>query len=213
METRALLVETATRIFSDHCDKALLDSAERGEFPERLLELLRENGFEALAMESSGVDLSDVFAVLKVAGGFAVPLPLAEMLLGNRWLGSEAELVSVGWQAESGDATVPWGRRAERLITVSMDEGAKLVVGELAEPGSNLAGEPRDRIRVQTSQTLTLAEDAYPLMALSRVVLIAGALERVLGPGLGFVFILLIGLMGTRKLVNSPPVAVLRELD
>jgi putative ABC transport system permease protein len=34
-----------------------------------------------------------------------------------------------------------------------------------------------------------------------------------LGPGLGFVFILLIGLLGTRKLVNSPPVAVLRELD
>ena len=34
-----------------------------------------------------------------------------------------------------------------------------------------------------------------------------------LGPTLGLVFILLIGMLGTRKLVNSPPVAVLRELD
>ena len=32
LETRQLIVDTATKIFTDHCDKALLDSAEAGEF-------------------------------------------------------------------------------------------------------------------------------------------------------------------------------------
>ena len=30
-ETRQLLVDTAERIFADHCDKALLDAADKGE--------------------------------------------------------------------------------------------------------------------------------------------------------------------------------------
>ena len=85
METRHLILDTAQRMFSDHCDKPLLDSAEQGVFPTALLTLIRENGFQQLAMHTSGVALADALAVLKPAGQHALPLPLAEMLLGNRW--------------------------------------------------------------------------------------------------------------------------------
>ncbi len=33
MNTRQMLVDSAEKIFTDHCDKVLLDSAEAGEFP------------------------------------------------------------------------------------------------------------------------------------------------------------------------------------
>ena len=64
MSTRALLVDSAERIFADHCDKALLDAAERGEFPERLLTVLVENGLDAMAMPDSGIALGDVHRYL-----------------------------------------------------------------------------------------------------------------------------------------------------
>ena len=48
-DTRQLLVDTAERIFADHCNKASLDAAERGEFPAALWQTLCENGFHELA--------------------------------------------------------------------------------------------------------------------------------------------------------------------
>ncbi|MFP6816840.1 MAG: hypothetical protein VB949_14400, partial [Pseudomonadales bacterium] len=71
MSTQQILIDSAERIFSDHCDKPLLDLAESGEFPTALWEVLKENGFAELARDDSGFDLADVFAVLKVAGRHA----------------------------------------------------------------------------------------------------------------------------------------------
>ena len=86
MSTRQLLLDSAERMFTDHSDKRLLDEAEAGEFPESLLKLVRDNGLHEIALPDSGVGLDDVFAVLEVAGRFALPLPIAEMVLGGRWL-------------------------------------------------------------------------------------------------------------------------------
>lgn len=187
METRTLLLDTATRMFADHCDKALLDAAERGEFPESLLDVVTEGGFQQLAMRSSGVDLPDALAVLKAAGHYAAPLPLAEMILGNRWLESDESLVSIGIGDDRSASDVPWGRRADAVIAVSPQSGAFLLRDLTVEPGTNLAGEPRDQVRGASSERLDLQEDPFTLLALTRVVLMAGALERALTLSLTYV--------------------------
>ncbi|MEM8765942.1 MAG: acyl-CoA dehydrogenase [Pseudomonadota bacterium] len=186
MSTRTLLLDTADRIFADHCDKSLLDAAERGEFPEDLFSLVRENGFQQLAMVSSGVDLADALAVLTTAGHHAAPLPLAEMLLANRWLDDDAGLTSVGLGDASGARAVPWGRRADRVIAIGA-EGAWLLEDLAVEAAVNLAGEPRDKIQAAKSQPLELKEDGYLLLALSRVALMAGGLSRALELSLAYV--------------------------
>ncbi len=187
MDTRGLLLDTATRIFSDHCDKALLDAAETGEFPERLFGLIRENGFHGLAMTASEVPLIESFLVLKVAGRFALPLPLAEILLGNRWLDRDDRLIAIGIGDATGARNVPWGRLADSVVAVR-ESGEVALLGDFTvTEGTNLAGEPRDRVVADSVESLELSDDAFSEMALSRVMLMAGALERVLELSLQYV--------------------------
>ncbi len=186
MSTRTLLLDSADRIFADHCDKTLLDAAERGEFAEALFNLVHENGFQQLAMKSSGVELADALAVLTTVGRHAVPLPLAEMLLANRWLDDDAGLTSVGLGDASGAQAVPWGRRADRVIAIGAD-GTWLLEDLSVEEAVNLAGEPRDKVTGAKSQPLELEEDGYLLLALSRVALMAGGLSRALDLSLAYV--------------------------
>ncbi len=181
MSTRDLIVETADRIFADHCDKALLDAAERGEFPEALFELLKENGLHELALADSGLTLADAFAVFKVAGRHALPLPLPELVLGNRWLDGDAGFVSIGPAAGAAEGArdVPWGRRADRVLAVDA-AGVRLLTDQECEAQSNLAGEARDRVSGAAGEVLPDSEDALLLLTLARTLQMAGGLEKVL---------------------------------
>ena len=190
-----MLTDAAERIFRDQCDKATLDAAEGGQFPARLWQLLCENGFQLMAMPDSGAELADVFAVLRVAGRFAVPLPLAEALLANRWLGEESgdgeteTLNTIGLVAENGNSRwlgVPWGRAARRIVGVADDGGVFAGTPVAVNEAVNLAGEPRDQVEVQDVQPLPCAEPAPALLALARVAQSAGALDRVLELGIGY---------------------------
>ena len=182
-----MLLDTAEKMFADHCDKALLDRAEQGEFPTALLDLIREGGFQQLAMPSSGVDLADALAVLRVAGLYALPLPLAEMLLANRWLNDDQRMVSIGTGDASGADNVPWGRAADAVISVSAAGEVHLLTDLSVEPGQNLAGEARDRVTAASAESLSIDEDAYAMLALTRSVLMAGGLERALALSLDYV--------------------------
>ena len=186
-ETRRLVLDSAERIFADHCDKPLLDRAELGEFPDALLSLLRDGGFQQLAMTSSGVSLPDALAVLQVAGRYALPLPLAEILLGNRWLDRDDQFVSVGIGDGSGALAVPWGRRAHLVIAVSREGEAFLLENLQVSEGVNLAGEARDRVVAGRSERLEIGEDCYSLLALTRVMQMAGGLQRALELSLTYV--------------------------
>lgn len=187
MDTRQMLLDTAEKMFADHCDKALLDQAEQGQFPDSLLGLIREGGFQQLAMSSSGVDLADALAVLRVAGLYALPLPLAEMLLANRWLGNDERLVSIGSGDTSGADNVPWGRAMDAVIALSPNGEAHLLTELSVEEGVNLAGEPRDSVRAGAAEPLSIEEDAGNLLALTRAILMAGGLERALALSLDYV--------------------------
>ena len=198
---RQVLLDTAARIFQDACAKADLEAAESGEFPARLWRVLCDNGFHLMALPGSGVELGDAFRVLRVAGRFAAPLPLAEALLANRWLEEQGDGLNVLglWEATEGGGELagtkasgwvrnaPWGRAAQCVLGLTAN--GELLLGKplRVTPGTNLAGEPRDRVQVESAEPLACREPAHALLALSRAALSAGALERVLEMGVGYV--------------------------
>ncbi len=179
MDTRALLTDTAARMFADHCDKDALDAAERGEFPQRLLDVLVENGLHEMALSASGVPLADVFAVFKVAGAHAAPLHVPELVLGNRWRGTPSTALSIGRRSVTGAADVPWGRQAEVVLAVD-GTGVIEIVPDGCEAATNLAGESRDAIAGSAGARLDVDEAGQALLALARTLQMAGALETVL---------------------------------
>ena len=66
-ETRMLL-ESMGRLFEDHCTKAVADAAEAGTFPDALWQAVSESGVPQGGVVDSGVEWSDLYAVLRVAG-------------------------------------------------------------------------------------------------------------------------------------------------
>ena len=94
--TIELILDTASRIFSDHCDKSLLDSCEQGDVPQDLWLLLKKNGFNQLGMDESGTSMSDLYEFLIECGRYAVPMPISEILVTNLWFGDVGEISGVG---------------------------------------------------------------------------------------------------------------------
>jgi hypothetical protein len=70
MDTRQLIIDTAERIFADHCEKSLLDAAEQGTFPQDLWGKIVENGFHQLGSTGSGTEPADLYAFLRCVAGF-----------------------------------------------------------------------------------------------------------------------------------------------
>lgn len=168
-----LIADTASRIFSDHVDKALLDRAEDGEFPADLWRVLRDAGLETVGSEGSGTELADAIALLKVAGRHVVPIPLAEILIAGHVLGADDGRFTT---VAGPDGLAPWARMAERVLTVDGRVGTAFT----AAPGANLAGEPRDRVELTDTEAVKMPPHALELMAMTRAALAAGALERLL---------------------------------
>ena len=171
-----LIADTAERIFSDHVDRGVLDAAERGEFPGALWDVVREAGLHLVGSPGSGTDDGDLYGLLKVAGRHAVPLPLAEVLIANSFL-DEAGLTTIVV-----DGIAPWGRVADRVVTVD----GEMSVDFDATEGANLAGESRDRIGLRDARRVDVPGQLVERMALSRVALMAGALDRILAMAIDY---------------------------
>ena len=192
MDTSQLIIDTAEKIFTDHCDKSLWDATEQGVFPSDLWQQLVENGFHQLGSANSGTETKDLFAFLKVCGRYAAPLPVAEILLANRWLGASAPaqgFASIGTQAGDSLVQVAWGRQVSRLLGVEAGSHDVSVfdAATLQQRGANLAGEPRDTmVAGAVSQRIELEDLPFAQMALARTNLMAGCLQAVLDLGLQF---------------------------
>ncbi len=171
-----LIADTAERIFSDHVDRGVLDAAERGEFPRALWDVVREAGLHLVGSPGSGTGAGDLYGLLTIAGRHAVPLPLAEVLIANSFL-DEAGLTTIAV-----DGVAPWGRVAERVVSV---EGEMSVDFDVAED-ANLAGESRDRIQIRNARRVDVPAQLYERMALSRAALMAGALDRILAMAIDY---------------------------
>ena len=175
-DTTNMLTETATKLFSELCTKPVLDAAEKGAFPQALWTAIEEAGFASmLASERDGgiaASFADAVALLRVAGRFAAPVPLAETMIA-RWLFSKAGLpvpcgplaIALGngaekWRFEGSgekqtlqgaERAVPWASAAEAIVVVAdQEEGTSIGAVEPArlkiEARRNIAGEPRDEV-------------------------------------------------------------------
>ncbi len=184
-----IIVDTANRIFADSVDKAMLDAAESGRFPDKLWQAVVATGFHQVGSLDSGTGLPELFALLEVSGRHAVPLPLAESLLANVWAGAADGLSSIGlWQGDV-ITEVPWGRSAARVIGIRQDSREVVVVDSVdtTAHGANMAGEARDRIAIPPdSPTMTVSSDPWTLLALARAAQTAGALRTVLESALTY---------------------------
>ena len=79
--TDNIIVDTATRIFADLCEPQTINAAEEGKWPQQLWDALEESGLTLTwvpdTLGGAGAEIIDGFAVLRVAGRFAAPVPLA----------------------------------------------------------------------------------------------------------------------------------------
>jgi acyl-CoA dehydrogenase len=218
------LVATARQVFADHAG----DVADG--LPAALWSTLTELGLVQLSLPDSaggsGGTLTDLAALLLVAGEAAAPVPLAETELAG-WLlhaaglpvptgplavaadsaagsglGGNRDGLVVRAEADGGYAVtgqlsrVGWARVAGRLAVLAAGpDGADVVLsvdptteGVTVTEGTNVAGEPRDDVRLDVRVP---AEDAAAApegtreqltrrAALARALLLAGAAGRAL---------------------------------
>jgi acyl-CoA dehydrogenase len=184
-ELGSLLADTVARLFGTLATKELIESAEKGAWPEKLWRALEEGGLTLpLVPESAGGaggTWLDAHVVVRAAGRYTAPVPLAETIIASSLLAGAGLEVPFGPRtlapvhgtdtltlAKRGDALtvsgtatrVPWGRHAGHVVTVAdVDERATvaLVAASSARvtEGANLAREPRD----------TLVFDGAPVLA------------------------------------------------
>ena len=219
-DVRRILVETATKVFRDLCPPETVNTAEQGVWPAELWGTLEQTGLTLVSIPEaaggSGGSLGDALAVLRLAGRFAAPIPLAETYLAGWILAKSGQPVPAGpltvapvrhdeqlafrrgpesWLLAGSARRVPWARQAGRIV-VAGRSGDDLVVAALEPgaagltPGQNLAGEPRDDVvfdgvsvseaAIVPASTQIDEEALWQRGALTRVALMAGALERIL---------------------------------
>jgi len=173
-----LLTESAERLFGDSCTFDAVQAAESDRWAPEIWSAVAESGFALIGVPEevggSGGTLADACEVLRVAGSFAAPIPLAESGILGGWL-----LASVGIDVPQGPVTVvphlsgdtvtalrasdggvvlsgvaqrvPWAQQAELIVTLINIGGAPTVVAVPGtavevEPAENMAGEPRDTV-------------------------------------------------------------------
>lgn len=172
-----LLLDGAQRLFAAGCDHDLQESAERGEFPTQLWKDIEDNGLPVLLVPEDrggiGLDAASACAVLRVAGAFALPVPLADTMIAAAVLAKAGVdlpdgpmcVLPAGSGAFDADdnrwsgrcTNAPWVRDGYAvLISVRDGEGAQQVA---VTPTSKLAdhlehhvshsGDPRVDLRLQ----------------------------------------------------------------
>ena len=211
--TDNIIVDTATRIFRDLCEPATINDAENGVWPKALWDALEESGLPLAwvpeELGGAGAAMGDGFAVLRAAGRFTVPVPLAETLMAS-WLLACAEIevpsgpmtiapvhadgrIALGADGKlRGRARrVPFARDAGH-IAVLANRGGQRVAALVMTAGlpiahdRSLAGEPRDTVSFDGAspaavKPAALDEDAIQRFgAAVRLQQMAGALEKIL---------------------------------
>ncbi|MPZ44726.1 MAG: acyl-CoA dehydrogenase [Betaproteobacteria bacterium] len=180
-EVRDLLLESANRVFSDHCTRTAMQTAEAGNWPAALWQALEQTGLAAAGASETrggaGTDIADLCALARVAGSWAVPMPLIETWLAEQMLAAAGmqpiqgplsmgpvlrrdhvrlERDGARWVLSGAMKRVPWARDASALVVAADTvEGTRTVVVRdvpgVAEDW-NYAREPRDSVRLDGCQ-------------------------------------------------------------
>jgi acyl-CoA dehydrogenase len=198
-ESLGLLTETAERLFADL-------AARRSEPFETLWPLVEETGFPALLVPEAaggfGGDWQDAFAIARLAGVHAVPLPIIETIVAGALVAAAGWEPSVGLtvvapacegRLDAGGfsgrlASVPWGGQAGAVLAVCDGQLLRLKPTKVAGR-QNTAGEPRDTLTFEDApvEVAPAPTDAFALSALLRTAQIAGALDAALALSIDYV--------------------------
>jgi acyl-CoA dehydrogenase len=209
-----IVADTATRIFADLADPQTLNRARDDGWKELLWRAVADAGLPlAWVPEKFGgsdATLADGFEVLRVAGRFAVPVPLAETLLAG-WLLARAGLASPQGAMTiaparpneritlnpdgtlSGRATgVPFAREAGHITVLAQDgKGPMVALVDIKDcrvaDGAKLAGDASNVVAFERTKTIARVpasgdalRDLMLMGATVRSVQTAGALETIL---------------------------------
>ena len=212
-ESDHIVAETAARIFADLADPQTINRARDGRWKEPLWRALSEAGLTLAWVPEkqggAGASLADGFAILGVAGRFALPVPLAETLIAG-WL-----LARAGIAAPAGAMTVAPARPRDRItlnadgtlsgrasgipfakdsqhiaVLAAHDKGAVIALVKTDDcrvsDGQNLAGDAMNTVTFERTKAIRSAPADFDPSALLlmgatvRSVQAAGALETIL---------------------------------
>jgi acyl-CoA dehydrogenase len=205
-DIRSMLIDAATRVFADHVDAKLLDAAKRDGWSAALWRVVSDAQLPLVGVAESqggsGGSLSDQAAVLRIAGRYAAPIPLAETALAASLLAEaglaipagpltvapvRGETIAAGreggaWRLTGKLARVPFARACTRIVVfTATPEGTLIATIDPARckitPGGNLAFEARDTVEMDdvTAETAALSATVTPA-----VLRLRGALARSL---------------------------------
>jgi acyl-CoA dehydrogenase len=205
-ELRALLADTVTRLFTDLVTKELIESAERGVWPDKLWRALEEGGLTLPLVPEAGGGAGgawlDAHVVVRAAGHHAAPVPLAETIIAGALLAGAGLDVPLGpltiapvhagenlTLTRSGEGVrvrgtatrVPWGVAAGHVVALGEIDGRAtiaLLARDIARatPDRNLALEPRDTLIFDEVPALAAAPAGPGVSA--ETLLLYGALVR-----------------------------------
>lgn len=171
---RTLLEETLDRLFGDFSKPEDRQRADEVGWASRTWDALAEGGLSWVGVPEeaggSGGSVADACALVRLAGRYAVALPLAECALIGGWLVAVAGLqlpdglLSVPVSASASDlfvdkkgrvsgtlSRVPWGAEATVVALAESENGQQVVLlergcGDVID-GRNMAGERRDTLQ------------------------------------------------------------------
>jgi len=198
LSTRDLIIDTATRIFSDGCDHAVVEAAQDGVWPAALWNTLAENGLLEIGLAESGTGLGELFEFLRVSGRYAVPLPLLDCLLAQVVLGKPAPTTAFAeLQQHAGQAVsieLPWPEHFTEAVVLDVAAGkARLVslAGLETVALETMLGEPVVRLSLddvwdKAANKEFVAPDLYALAALGRAAQMCGGLESSLNLAISY---------------------------
>lgn len=177
-EIQQMIIETTAKIMEKYSSKEVINSAEEGQWAGDLWNHLVNNGMITVAIPEelggNGGDYSDALSILRLAGKYSTPIPIAETYMAN-WILSRLgvsvteEIITVsypddsqsfilnknddGWSISGRAKNVPWARYASKMLVFGKtSEGDVLTIVNLdyaqIRNNTNLAGEARDEIIV-----------------------------------------------------------------
>jgi acyl-CoA dehydrogenase len=208
MTDDALVTEVVHDLLTDLSGFDAVQQAEVTGEPGPLWDAFAEAGLSRISLPEdaggSGGSLSQAFAVLRVVGRHAAPIPAAEAGVLGGWLLTAAGLelpsgmltvaeprhtdltarrVAEGVELTGAVGRVPWGRCAETVALLVQVDGEPVVValpvGSTAvTPRTNLAGEPRDDLALDAVAVPSGAVRLAPAGATVEQLTRRGALAR-----------------------------------
>lgn len=193
LSTNDLIIDTATRIFTDGCSHSVVEAAQDGVWADSLWTTLSDNGLLDIGLEESGTGVGELFEFLRVAGRFAAPLPLLESLIAQFALGKPAADTTFA-VLQGTTVDIAWPERFSAVVALDVALGeARLVplAGLKSVPCEVMLGEPVAQIELgaawQTAaDTRFAAPGLYALAALGRAAQMCGGLEASLSMAIGY---------------------------